>query len=233
MKQGGIYTITNVVNGDQYVGSAMRFEKRFKEHRNALLRGDHHSQYLQRSWAKYGEDAFRFSPIIVCAKHDLLMYEQRCLDGLNPAFNVCRTAGSRLGAKYSEKSKQLLSAIRKGKPRSPAQLAHLANLADKARGKPGRKQSKESIEKMRAALTGRKLTPERAEALRLVHLGRKMSEESKKKLSESKTGKKRAPFSDEWKAKIGAAFIGRKHSEESKARMSEAQKKVHAEGRGR
>ena len=52
----GIYSITNVVTGDMYVGQTIQgFEKRWKSHIRALNRGNHDNEYLQRSWNKYGE----------------------------------------------------------------------------------------------------------------------------------------------------------------------------------
>ena len=51
----GIYSITNVVTGDMYIGQTIQdFEKRWKSHISALNRGNHDNEYLQRSWNKYG-----------------------------------------------------------------------------------------------------------------------------------------------------------------------------------
>lgn len=49
------------------------------------------------------------------------------------------------------------------------------------------------------------------------------SDEHKKKISESHKGKKRVPFSDEWKLNISKGTKGRKLSNETKQRMSIAQ----------
>ena len=56
----GIYAIENLTNGRMYIGSAQRFNKRWKEHLRALERGVHHSRFLQRDWDKCGSEAFRF-----------------------------------------------------------------------------------------------------------------------------------------------------------------------------
>lgn len=69
----GIYSITNVVTGDMYIGQTIQdFEKRWKSHISALNRGDHDNDYLQRSWNKYGEDAFKFKAIHYCDELDIL-----------------------------------------------------------------------------------------------------------------------------------------------------------------
>jgi len=50
----------------------------------------------------------------------------------------------------------------------------------------------------------------------------KHSEETKQKISEMKKGKKRAPFSEEWKRKMSEAHKGKRFSEEHKKKLSEA-----------
>jgi group I intron endonuclease len=66
MKICTIYRILNTVNLKNYVGSTIRLEKRWREHRNDLVRGTHGNTYLQMSWNKYGEENFEFIPIMEC-----------------------------------------------------------------------------------------------------------------------------------------------------------------------
>ena len=75
--------------------------------------------------------------------------------------------------------------------------------------------------------TGFKHSPETIAKL----TGKKHSEESKRKMSESKKGKKRAPFTEEHKARISAARKGQPsnrtgipHTAETKAKMSASAK---------
>ena len=49
MKQG-IYKITNTNNGKVYIGRAANIEKRWKEHKEALAAGNHHSYKLQECY---------------------------------------------------------------------------------------------------------------------------------------------------------------------------------------
>jgi len=58
----------------------------------------------------------------------------------------------------------------------------------------------------------------------MSYTGFKHSEESKRKMAESKIGKNRKPFSEEWKRKIGIASKGRIVSEETRKKSSESQK---------
>lgn len=56
------------------------------------------------------------------------------------------------------------------------------------------------------------------------NLGFKHSENTKLKMSVTATGRKRKPFSNEWKNNIGLASKGRKNTEETKKKMSESAK---------
>ena len=49
-------------------------------------------------------------------------------------------------------------------------------------------------------------------------------EEANEKLRKAKTGKKRKPFSDEWKHKLGNSMRDKTHSEETRSKMSSSQK---------
>ena len=88
----------------------------------------------------------------------------------------------------------------------------------------GKKMSEESIEKLRKALTGRKLSEEHKALLR----GRKRSEECKSKMRAAKIGKPSnrlgAVLSEETKQKMAKAHSGRKLSEETRKKISESMK---------
>ena len=99
LERAGVYTITCVPTGVQYVGSAVRFSRRFRQHMSDLNLGRHKSTYMQRAWAKYGPDAFVFSVLLVCDPRLAVYFEQRAIDRLDPRFNTARVAGSSLGIK--------------------------------------------------------------------------------------------------------------------------------------
>ena len=88
----GVYVIENGVNGHRYIGSAVSFKKRFREHHRQLSEGRHHSRYLQRAWDKYGADAFRFKPLLYCDRHNLIGYEQNAMDVMRPEYNIAPVA---------------------------------------------------------------------------------------------------------------------------------------------
>lgn len=82
---GGIYCILNTITGKIYIGSTIRFQHRFTGHLNSLLRGEHHSITLQRSFDKYNRSAFHFYCLeVIENKESLRSREQEYLDCLKP-----------------------------------------------------------------------------------------------------------------------------------------------------
>ena len=61
--KGGVYRITNIVNGKVYIGSSVDTTARFRDHKRKLNAGVHCNKYLQRSWSKYGSGVFEFEVI--------------------------------------------------------------------------------------------------------------------------------------------------------------------------
>ncbi len=106
---GGIYSITNILNGDRYIGSTANFYKRKHTHKTLLNQGEHHSIHLQRAWDKYGGiNGFSFEVLATCPKEYLEKLEQWFLDKLQPRYNIAITANSQQGIKRSEEYKEKL-----------------------------------------------------------------------------------------------------------------------------
>lgn len=199
MKRSGIYQIRNVINGHLYIGSAADIARRWKWHRNALRAGNHHSVYLQRAFNRYGEASFVFSVLLECREGELIENEQRFLDSLKPVYNLCQVAGSPLGYKHTEETRQKVSQSLLGNKRA-AGIKHspewkLSNALRMLGNKHG--------------------------------LGVKQTDESNRKRSESGKGKNkgRRPWlgkshSEETKQKMSAAQKGKPKSEETKRNMS-------------
>jgi hypothetical protein len=96
----------------------------------------------------------------------------------------------------------------------------------------GKKHSDETKEKLRIARTGKKLSPEMVEKIRIKNIGeknhfygKKHSKEAKIKMGELKKGNKNAlgyKMTEEQIEKRRRKMIGRKHSEEHKQKLSQS-----------
>lgn len=195
----GIYKIENTINVNIYVGSAVNLYVRLGDHRSGLRANKHANTILQNAWNKYGESAFVFSVLeVVHDKTKLIEREQYYIDTLNPYYNICRTAGSRLGVPCSSDTKMKIRA---------------SNL--------GRTHSVETLSKIRLARTGRLHSEEAKLKMSNAQKGKVFSESTRRKMSKANTGK---VLSAETREKISNFNKGRVHSEESKAKMSKAMK---------
>src|SRR4030042_5640793 len=124
LTSSGIYTITNLVNGKMYIGSAVHIKRRFNTHLNSLRKGLHCNKHLQSAWDKYGKTSFVFKKLLICAKDMLIEYEQRAIDsydvyknGYNQRPIANSNAGLKLGTPSDEtKRKIALSQIGISKP---------------------------------------------------------------------------------------------------------------------
>lgn len=136
----GIYKIRNIITDAAYYGqTAENFQRRYWLHRWTLRNGSHCNAHLQKSWNKYGEDAFEFSVVEVLPADHLDEREKywialqresgRCYniqDGGQPATIAVLSPETRkhigelnrqrmLGTKLSEETRTKMSASRKGR----------------------------------------------------------------------------------------------------------------------
>ena len=223
--KSGIYLIKNIVNNKVYVGSAVNIDKRWKEHKYSLNKGKHHSCHFQSAWYKYGEQNFTFDIIEeVSNPEHLLAYEQVYLDYYKSyekdrGYNICKVAGSFLGMKHSEETKQKIGEASKGKINSEETKQKIGE-ASKGRN-VGRKHTEEARRKIGEASKGKINSEETRKKMSEAKKGRIFSEEHKKKMSEAA---KRRVITEETKQKMSEAKKGKKLTEETKQKMSEAKK---------
>lgn len=107
----GVYKITNSINNKFYIGSSFDINKRKKEHIYKLNNDLHHCKYLQNAWNKYGEDNFNFEVLAKCPVEYLIKLENYFIKQLKPQYNTSPVAGSTLGYKHTEKTKNKLKNI--------------------------------------------------------------------------------------------------------------------------
>lgn len=244
MKSSGIYEIVNLKNGRRYVGSAVNLGRRWYMHKYHLMRGTHWSAHLQATWNKHGDSNFAFRPLLLCARQNLIMYEQIAINALKPEYNKCPTAGSSLGRKASPETLAKLSA--RASNISAETRARMSAGQSRRRHTPetkaklsaifsGRIVSQETRAKNSASLMGHSVSAETRAKISAANKGRKNSAEAIAKTAAASTGRKHTP---EAKAKISAAnrgkkpFAGRVHSAETKAKLSAITKARRAESRG-
>jgi group I intron endonuclease len=116
-KISGIYRIQSLSHPERcYIGSAVNIHRRWFEHLTSLKRNKHYSSKLQRHYNKYGRNDLQFSIIIGCEKTDLVTTEQFFIDSYKPFFNSNPTAGSPLGRKLSDETKDKIRQNKLGVP---------------------------------------------------------------------------------------------------------------------
>jgi len=153
--RSGIYEIRNQIDGKTYIGSAINLNERWRQHRAAFRRGDHVNKHLMSAWHRDGDATFTFKPLLICAPEHLLLFEQRCLDLLNPDYNMCAIAGSILGLKRSPETRARQSAAAKrhtGWNHTPEARSKIAAALV---GRKGAKHTPEGIERIRVASSSR------------------------------------------------------------------------------
>ncbi len=219
----GIYEIKNIVNGNNYIGSAINIYKRWGSHKDELRKQNHKNKHLQNAWNKYGEDSFCFSILEMCNPAQTIEREQHYIDTINPVYNIARVAGSTLGKKHTDEAKNKMRA---------SQL--------------GRKPSSETRKKMSEAGKGRLFSEQHREKLSKAGIGNKNGIGNHAGLGRKHTEEQRMKMSfirkiicntEEFKQKVSQRMngnkhnIGRKHTDEARRKMSEAHKNISDETR--
>jgi GIY-YIG catalytic domain len=84
----GIYVVTCLVTGGQYVGQSRNIHRRWEDHRSLLKNGQHGRKCWQDAWNEHGEDWFTWEVLEeVSDAADLYAREDHYIEGLNPTFN--------------------------------------------------------------------------------------------------------------------------------------------------
>ena len=105
-----------------YIGSAVNISERKIRHKYQLKAQTHKNRYLLHCYNKYGRENLVFEVIELCDKKILLRKEQCYISLLLPPLNCLKTAGSCLGFKHSQQSKQKISDANKGRKMTPEQI---------------------------------------------------------------------------------------------------------------
>ena len=205
----GIYRIYHKTTGKSYIGQSVNVEGRLVYHFRGLAKGNHHCAYLQRSFDKYGADAFETQILEVCNPEELTEREQFWMDTAHYMYGIYNTAavaGSARGVKHSDEARRHMSEAAKGK-----------SLSEETR-----KALSEAL-KGNQNCKGKKLSDEHKKTISKAHKGKLKSCQQRQKMSEAAKGK---PKSEEHRQKMS-----KPKSDEARRRMSEAQKQMWARRR--
>lgn len=101
--KGGIYCIFNSINDKVYIGSTVKFQNRFLQHRSSFTLKTHNKRF-QNFVNKYGIKTLSMKCIEICEKEVLLEREQYWIDYYQSfkskkGFNICKKSNSQLGVK--------------------------------------------------------------------------------------------------------------------------------------
>ena len=176
-----IYKIRNISDHKFYVGSSVDFNKRKEIHIYQLRAGTHSNKHLLNAWRKFGESSFVFEILEIVKNPDsLLEREQYYIDTMEACdckigYNISKTAGSWLGNRHTEETKNKISKKISGTIHSGESKKLMSKNSPRLSGDKhpmyGIKHSDESVNKMKNSskrisgynhpMFGKKLTDDR------------------------------------------------------------------------
>lgn len=176
--KSGIYKITNLISEKFYIGSAIKLNSRWLNHKSFLRRNKHQNFRFQASWNLHGEAAFKFEVLEYCEKEKLIEREQVWLDWLQPynphiGYNSRIIADSGIGTKRTDEQKAKMS--RSAKLRLP--MSEETKLKISKTKKGNSPLSDEVKANLLARITGRIVSDETKAKISKTLKGRKYSAE--------------------------------------------------------
>ena len=129
----GVYKITNTVNGKVYIGQSTNIKQRWSQHRQHLNGGYHCNDYLQRSWMKYGKDAFTFEVLQECTVDELDAYEEKYIS-MYDSTNFEKGYNEKTGGNQCRLTERTKAKLRK--PKGPLSPEHIAKMSAARKGIP-------------------------------------------------------------------------------------------------
>ena len=112
--KSGVYLWTNLINGKSYIGSSDNLRRRLNNYFNTnhLLIND--CMYICRALLKHGYSNFSLTILEYCEPEQCLEREDFYLSCFPHEYNILPKAGSRLGSKHLEKTRQIMSNAKRG-----------------------------------------------------------------------------------------------------------------------
>jgi group I intron endonuclease len=210
----GVYCITHVETGRQYIGKSVDIERRWAEHRSART-----GWAIGHAIRKYGAGEFSFEILERCdSDSEALAAEKYWIEWYGSVapvgFNL--TSGGD-GAVPSEETRKRMSVALTGRPGRPHSEEDKAKMRGK-RAPHSKPRSAEHCEKLSESRRGKKRGPQTSEWIekrKAKIRGRAMSPEQRAKLSAR-------VITDEWRERLSAACTGKPKSAEHREKLRES-----------
>lgn len=195
-----LYSVTNKVNGMQYIGVSFNPARRFVAHASNKKA----KSYLRSAIHFYGRKNFELKILVVSDRRNCLEMEAKAIKTFNTlapnGYNFCGGGEGPVAVLSGERNPRF------GKP-LPQETKDKISAAHM-----GRKRPPEVGQKLRAKFTGRPISEEQKIKISNSLKGRTHSDEYKAKMSAVLKGR---VMSEEWKNKIKIANTGKKHTPET------------------
>jgi group I intron endonuclease len=200
-----LYRITNLINGNDYVGITVDYKKRFRDHvRDARIGPKPDESLIAKAIRKYGEDNFKFEVISIARTWDIGAMLEKLARKLGMGkYNRTEGGEGVTGMRHSDESKAKMAAAKLGKPREITE-EHRAKLVANGKARKGVQKTEEHRANMSKARRGYKLGPR--------------PQEVKDKIAKTNTGKTHSP---ETRAKMKASALARHERERAEKAAQE------------
>ncbi len=174
-----IYSITNYLTGEVYIGQTTNISSRFSAHRCSLRDNRHANPYLQKSYNKYRKLSFVYIVLNQYTTYESSNYAEiqeinRLKESGVSVFNL-RSGGK--NDNLSEEHKRKIGTSNKGKTRSEEQKKRISE------SKMGNKQTDEAIKKRVEARSGYKHSEETKKKMSIASLGKPKSDQARENMS--------------------------------------------------
>lgn len=192
MNDIGIYCITNTINNKKYIGQSIHIHRRWSEHKYELNNDMHENDYLQKSWKKYGANAFEFSIVELCDADELDDKECYYIELYNTIDKTCGynlISGGVANRIVSDETREKLRQANKRRKIWPDMSGE------------------------KSPMFGKHLSEETKEKIRQARLGQVPSEQTRIKWSESRSGDKNPRCVPIYCPELDETFWGAKEAE--------------------
>lgn len=156
----GVYCFTNLINGNQYIGSSGSLKRRFDEYFRISSLEKSKCMPICCALLKHGYSNFSLEILEYCEVSELLIREKHYIKLLAPTYNIIQdpTTPPMTGCTHSTKTRKIMSDVKKGE-NNP-----MFGCTGENNPMFGKKHSLETIAKISnsvsTSMTGRKHSPE-------------------------------------------------------------------------